>query len=70
VRKLTLVVKRKFRSFKLRQHRADTATNSQTAAMLGVNRNAAAARVSATIFFILSPKVTSPRFSAVVQSLA
>jgi hypothetical protein len=34
VRRLTLVIKRKIRSFNLHQHRADTASNSQTAAML------------------------------------
>jgi len=59
-----------FRSFNQQHRRADTASNSQTAAMLGVNRTAAAAHVSATIFFILSLKVTLPRFSALVQSLA
>jgi hypothetical protein len=36
VRKLALVIKRKIRSFNKHQHQADTASNSQTAAMLGV----------------------------------
>jgi len=40
VRKLALVVKRKFRSFNKHQHRADTASNAQTAAMLGVSSEA------------------------------
>jgi hypothetical protein len=39
VRKLTLVVKREIRFFNGHQHRADTASNAQTAAMIDVGCN-------------------------------
>jgi hypothetical protein len=39
VRKLALVIKRKFRSFNKHQYQADTAANSQTAAMLPLCEN-------------------------------